>query len=148
EVHFAPFLLRPETPPEGMPARNVRPADAPQSPMEERGERLGLKFNRGRKITSNSHLALEAAEFASEYSPDIWAFHKRMFKAYFEDLEDIGDVETVIRVSAEAGVPADALRAALDEGRYRERVDEGITWSRQIGVTAIPTFVFGERYGM
>jgi predicted DsbA family dithiol-disulfide isomerase len=27
-------------------------------------------------------------------------------------------------------------------------VDEGIAWSRQIGVTAIPTFVFNQRMGM
>ena len=146
-MYFAPFLLRPETPPTGMPARRIVAADAPPSPMEERGKQLGITFTRGRTWASNSHLALEAAEFASEYG-DIWAFHRAMFKAYFEDLKDIGDIETVLQAGRDAGLPADDLRAALEEGRYRERVDEGIAWSRGIGVTAIPTFVFNERYGI
>jgi predicted DsbA family dithiol-disulfide isomerase len=131
-----------------MPSRRVVPPDAPPTPVEERGKRLGLTFTRGRKITSNSHLALEAAEFANEYSVDPWGFHKRMFKAYFEDLEDIGDLETLVRIGADAGVDAEGMREALTEGRYRQRVDEGIDWSRGIGVTAIPTFVFNERYGI
>ena len=147
DAQFAPFLLRPETPPEGMPARRIVPPEAPPTPVEERGERLGITFKRGRTTTSNSHLALEAAEFAFEYG-DGWRFHRAMFKAYFEDLEDIGDLETVVRVGASAGLDAASLRSALEDRRYRERVDEGIAWSRAIGVTAIPTFVFNEQYGM
>ena len=130
-----------------MPSRRITPVDAPKSAMEERGERLGIKYSRGRTWSSNSHLALEAAEFASEYG-DAWRFHKRMQKAYFEDLEEIGDLETVVRIGVDAGLPEESLRDALAEGRYRERVNQGIQWSRSIGVTAIPTFVFNERYGI
>jgi len=147
DVQFAPFYLHPETPPEGMPSRRIVPPEAAPTQMEERGEGLGIKFSRGRKWSSNSYLSLQAAEFAFQYG-DIWRFHRRMFKAYFTDLEDIGDLETVVRIGADAGLDADALRAALQDGRYRPQVDEGIGWSRQIGVTAIPTFVFNERLGM
>lgn len=146
-MDFAPFLLRPDIPPGGGPARRIVAAEAPPTPMEQRGEGMGLRFNRGRTETSYSHVALEAAEFATEHG-DPWRFHKAMFKAYFEDLKDIGNIETVIGVGEEAGLDVGSLRAALEEGRYRERVDEGIAWSRSIGVTAIPTFVFNERYGM
>jgi predicted DsbA family dithiol-disulfide isomerase len=130
-----------------MPARRIVAPDAPETPMERRGEGLGIKFSRGRTTTSNSHLALEAAEFAVEYG-DPWAFHRRMFKAYFTDLEDIGVLENVVRIGAEAGLAEKDLRAALEEGRYRQRVDEGINWTRSIGVTAIPTFVFNQRFGV
>jgi len=130
-----------------MPARRVTPPEAPPTPMELRGQNLGITFNRGRALTSNSHLALEAAEFAGERG-DPWPFHRRMFKSYFEDLEDIGQIETVVRAGVEAGLPEDELRLALTQGTYRERVDEGIHWSRSIGVTAIPTFVFNQRFGM
>jgi predicted DsbA family dithiol-disulfide isomerase len=148
DVHFAPYLLRPETPPGGMPARRITAADAPQTPMELRGEKLGIRFKRGRTTTSYSHLALEAAEFAFQYSEDPWAFHRRLFRAYFEDLEDIGDVEVLVRLADEMGVDSKSLREALADRRFEAEVDEGIAWSRQIGVTAIPTFVFNERQGM
>ncbi len=147
DVEFAPFLLRPETPPEGMPSRRFVEPDAPPTAMEQRGKTLGLEFKRGRTWSSNSHIALEAAEFAGEHG-DRWAFHRAMFKAYFEDLLDIGDIETVVKIGASVGLDAEALRATLETGVYRDHVDEGIAWSQGIGVTAVPTFVFNEQYGM
>jgi predicted DsbA family dithiol-disulfide isomerase len=53
-----------------------------------------------------------------------------------------------VRVGAEAGLDATSLKQALDEGRFRARVQEGIDWSRAVGVTAIPTFIFDEKYGV
>jgi predicted DsbA family dithiol-disulfide isomerase len=147
EVEFAPFLLDPTTPPEGKPRRPLSNPLGPPSPLEERGQRLGITFARGRTIISNSHLALEGAEFAAERGL-AWPYHRAMLKAYFEDLEDIGKVDTVVRVGAEAGLEPGELREALESRRYRDQVDEGIAWSRSIGVTAIPTFIFAERYAM
>ena len=146
-MQFAPFLLDPMTPPEGKPRRQMTKPDDPPTPMEQRAATLGITFTRGRTWTSNSHLALEAAEFADEHG-DPLRFHRGMFKAYFEDLEDIGDLDTVVRIGAAAGLPEAELREALTSGQYRERVDEGIQWAQQLGVTAVPTFVLGERYGI
>jgi predicted DsbA family dithiol-disulfide isomerase len=131
-----------------MPARRIVPPEAEPTPMELRGEALGIKFTRGREISSFSHPALEAAEFAFQYSTDPWGFHRRLFKAYFEDLENIGDIDTLVRIADEFGVDGKSLREALVDRRYEKEVDDGIAWSRQIGVTAIPTFVFNQRMGM
>jgi predicted DsbA family dithiol-disulfide isomerase len=148
DVHFAPFLLRPETPLEGMPARRIVPPEAPPTPMEQRGQDLGIRFSRGRTWSSYSHLALEAAEFALQTSENAWAFHRRLFEAYFTDLENIGEIGVLVRLADESGVDGDRLREALTDRRLEAEVDQGITWSRQIGVTAIPTFIFNERAGM
>jgi predicted DsbA family dithiol-disulfide isomerase len=133
-----------------MPARRIVPPEAPPTPMEQRGEALGIKFTRGREISSYSHMALEAAEFAFQYSThaDAWAFHRRLFKAYFDELENLGDIEVLVRLAEECGLDAKSLREALADRRLEAEVDEGIAWSRQIGVTAIPTFVFNQRLGM
>ena len=130
-----------------MPARRIVLPDALPTPTEQRASTLDIRFARGRTRSANSFLSLQAAEFASQYG-DEWRFYRRMFKAYFEDLEDIGDLETVVRVGAEAGLDAGSLHQALTDGRHRQAVDDGVAWSRGIGVTAIPTFVFNERYGM
>ena len=133
-----------------MPARRIVPLEAPSTPMELRGEALGIEFKRGRVWSSYSHLALEAAEFGFQTSSSetAWAFHRRLFKAYFTELENIGDVSLLGRLADETGLDGAELRQALDERRYEAEVDEGIAWSRQIGVTAIPTFVFNQRTGM
>jgi len=124
----------------------TRPGD-PHTPIEQRATGLGIAFTRGREWTSNSHLALQAAEFAEEHG-DPLRFHRAMFRAYFEDLADIGTLDTVLRVGVEAGLPETELREALVSGRYRDAVDEGIQWARQIGVTAVPTFVLDGAYGI
>jgi predicted DsbA family dithiol-disulfide isomerase len=133
-----------------MPARRIVPVEAPPTAMEQRGEGLGIEFRRGRTWSSYSHLALEAAEFAMQTTSEeiAWAFHRRILKAYFTDLENIGDVEVLVRLAEETDIDAEGLRAALSERRYEAEVDQGIAWSRQIGVTAIPTFIFNERAGM
>ena len=46
------------------------------------------------------------------------------------------------------GLDSAELRTALEEGRYRQQVIDGINWSRSIGVTAIPTFIFDDQYGI
>ena len=139
-MQFTPYLLDPSTPPEGKPRRQMtRPGDPP-SAMEQRAAALGIAFTRGRTWTSNSHLALEAAEFAAEHG-DTNTFHRRVFKAYFEELADIGDIDMLVRLGAECGLPAGDLREALTGGRYRAGVDEELAWAQQVGVTAVPTFV-------
>jgi predicted DsbA family dithiol-disulfide isomerase len=147
EVRLEPYLLRPETPPEGIASRHVVPEGTPPTATEQRAGTLGIKFTRGRTWSSNSHYALEASAFAQEHG-DPWRFHRVMFKAYFEDLADIGEVETVVRIGDEAGLDTEALRQALTDGAYRQIVDEGIAWSRGIGVTAIPTFIFNDEFAI
>ena len=46
------------------------------------------------------------------------------------------------------GIDGKSLQEALNDRHFENEVDEGIAWSREIGVTAIPTFVFNERQGM
>ncbi len=147
-VRWAPFLLRPDVPPEGAPARYRRGADDAPSPVEERAVREGLRFARGRERTSYSRLALEATAFGEEAGLDDLALHRSLFRAYFEELADLGDPEVVVEAAARAGADPEGLRAALAERRHRERVEHGIAESRRAGVTGIPTFVFDDRFAL
>jgi predicted DsbA family dithiol-disulfide isomerase len=147
-VTWAPFLLDPSTPPEGKPARYRRGPDDPPSPAEERAARDGLRFVRGRERTSYSQLALEAAAFGEEVGLDANALHRSLFRAYFEELRDLGDPEAVVEAAARAGADPEALRAALTERRHRAEVERGVAQAQTLGVTGIPTFVFQGRYAI
>ena len=147
EVRHAPYLLDPTTPPEGKARRPMtRPKDPPTA-MELRAEALGIRFTRGRTWTSNTLLAHEGGEFAFEQGRD-WEYTRAMFKAYFEDLADIGKVDTVVAVGESAGLDGAALRQALEAGTYREAVAETIRWTREVGVSGVPTYVFAEKYAV
>jgi len=147
EVRWAPYFLDPSTPPEGKPRKPQTRPDDPPTRIEAMGEELGLHFSRGRTWTSNSHLALEATEFAAE-TPAAEAFHRAMFKAYFDDLEDIGAIDTIVRIAETAGLDGPALRDALETGAFRQQVDDGIDWARQAGVTGVPTFIIADRWAV
>lgn len=146
-MRFAPFLLDPSVPPEGKPRRQHSQPGDPPSALELRGESLGITFSRGREKTSYSIPALEAGEFATEHG-DALGFHRALFKAYFTDLVDISDPGILVEAAVAAGLDGGALADALETGQYRQQVIDGINWSRGIGVTAIPTFVFQEQHGI
>lgn len=146
-VRFAPFLLDPSVPPEGKPRRqHTQPGDPP-SALELRGQSLGITFARGRERTSYSIPALEAGEFATEHGHAL-RFHRELFKAYFTDLADISDPDLLVDAAVASGLDGGAMAGALATGQYRQQVIDGINWSRGVGVTAIPTFVFQEQYGI
>ena len=148
EVRWAPFLLDPSIPPEGRTREpRTKPGDPPTQ-LEERGERAGIAFRRGRTFTPNSQLALETAEYAQEAGHDGEALHRSLFRAHFEEQENLGDLETLVRIGGEAGLDGEDLREALTTGRFRQQVDHGIAWAQGVGVTGVPTFIFDEQYGV
>ena len=148
DVRWVPYLLDPTIPPEGKQRTPQTTADAPKSALELRGEASGITFRRGRAFTPNSHLALEAAEYAIDQGHDSDAFHRALFKAHFEDFDNIGDIDVLVRIGGEHGLDGGDLREVLESGSYRDTVDHAIEWARSVGVTGIPTFVFNEKYAV
>ena len=57
-------------------------------------------------------------------------------------------LDFLVEVGQSAGLDGDELRSSLENGDYRQQVIEGINWSRSVGVTAVPTFVFDDQYGV
>ena len=85
---------------------------------------------------------------ASEAGIDDKPLHRALYKAHFEDLEDVSDIEVLVRIGAENGLDAGELRTVLETRRYEEAVDDAIGWAQSIGVTAVPTFIFDGRHGV
>ena len=148
DVRWAPYLLDPTIPPDGKPREPQTRADTPKSHLEEMAEARGLTFKRGRSFTPNTHLALETVEFAYDHGQHCDDLHRALFKANFEDFDNLGDADQLVRIASDHGIDGDELRQALDSGQYRTQVDEQIQWARNVGVTGIPTFIFDYQYAM
>jgi predicted DsbA family dithiol-disulfide isomerase len=97
-----------------------------------------------RDWVSNSRPALEAAEFARD-AGKFDPFHRGVFSAYHAEGKDIGKREVLREIAITAGLDADEMIAALDDGRYRERVQEDVDLSREIGLSGVPAFIIGDR---
>lgn len=144
DVEWHPFELRPGTPAEGIPMERVvgrgRHTSGYLAYLGDAAARAGIEM-RPRTILPNSRPALEAAEFAREAGA-FEPLHRALFRAYFEDGEDIGDEEVLARLAGECGLDPDGLAAALRERRYEELVDEKVRWAYQQNLGGVPAFIF------
>jgi predicted DsbA family dithiol-disulfide isomerase len=93
-----------------------------------------------RTHTYNGDLAHEANVWARENGHGD-ALHREIFRAYFIRNENIGAIDVLVAMAAGIGLDGQGLRQALVERRYRDEVLAEYAESREIGVTAVPTFV-------
>jgi predicted DsbA family dithiol-disulfide isomerase len=142
-VHFP---LHPDTPAEGRAmaefyAERQLDPEAMYARMKRLMDAEGLPYGR-RTHTYNSRLAQELGKWA-DTQPGGAALHDALYRAYFVDARNIGDVDVLIDVAQAVGLPADEARAVLAERRFKAAVDQDWAKSRTYGVTGVPTFVAG-----
>jgi len=101
---------------------------------------LGVTIHVPQDRVTNSRLALAGGLYARN-AGRFDAYHRAIFAAYFEQQRDVGALDTVVAVGAEAGLDGAGLRAALEEHRYAEEVIRLRVEAEELGVAAIPTFV-------
>jgi predicted DsbA family dithiol-disulfide isomerase len=143
-LHWLPYELRPE--PEPLPRMEGSDLERFRGNWE-RGvaplaERYGLEMHFP-PYKPRSRWAHEAAEFARDRD-QFDAMRSALFQTFFVANRNIGEIEVLSDVAAGLGLDGQELRAALDEGRYTQRVRELEAISWQLGVRAVPTMVFGD----
>lgn len=145
-LRWVHFPLHPETPNEGRTLEELfagrgMDIEAMQAQMRERMEAEGLPYGR-RTHTYNSRLAQELGAWA-DTQPGGEALHAALYRAYFVDARNIGDLEELVSIASDVGLDAAAAREVLEQRSFSERVDEDWALSRRYGVTGVPTFVAG-----
>jgi predicted DsbA family dithiol-disulfide isomerase len=142
EDEWAPYQLRPHTPPEGIPYADLFPgADMTEryANLNKAGAPFGIIFGE-RTFLSNSRQALEAGEYARDQGR-FHSFHERVFRAYFTELLDIGDRQVLLEIARETGLDQQELNSRLRDAFYSKRLAEAVQDAGAVGVTAVPTFI-------
>ncbi|CAM2157174.1 DsbA family oxidoreductase [Pararobbsia alpina] len=99
---------------------------------EERGLTMRLP-----PVQPRSRKAFEAVLFARDEGRfDV--VHRALFKAFFEDGLDIGDVDVLLDIAATCGLDPESLEEALNEGRYTDAVMEDERLAGEVGITGVP----------
>lgn len=139
-VRWHAFQLQPDIPPEGLDAESYFTAKfgGPERIAEIHGrveaeaarEGLELRFDL-QKRAPNTRLAHRAIKLA----PDPEAALDNLFAGHFQQGEDIGDRDTVLRLVPGLDV------AALDADGGADEVDADLEVAARIGVTGVPFFV-------
>ena len=156
-VTWRAFMLNPTMPPQGMDRReylaakfgNDAGARLVYGQVEAAGLEEALAFEFGAiertPSTVDSHRLIA---LAAELGADQDAVVERLFRAYFLEGRDIGDLETLVELAAGAGLDAATARDRLasDAGVEAVRAEDAI--AREAGIEGVPMFVFDRRYAV
>jgi predicted DsbA family dithiol-disulfide isomerase len=145
QISWLPFQLNPDMPKEGMPRAEYRKAkfgslersQALDARVIAEGKSEGIDFAFERiQRTPNTLAAHRLIALAENQSAVVDA----LFKAYFEEAKDIGDPEVLADIAAKCGVTG-----WPEQARDVSELEEGV---RELGISAVPTFIFDRKLGV
>lgn len=149
EVHWHPFQLNANLPPEGRdwePYVRERFGSLDrfremQAQLVEVGREVGIPFAFEKvKKAVNTFAAHRLIALAAAEGKQMEVV-ERLFSGNFVEGRDIGDHETLAAIAAEAGMDREAVAKALGEGGGEREVRQGLEMAHQIGVQGVPFFI-------
>lgn len=154
-LHFQPFELNPQMPPEGQDivehiaqkyGSTPEQMERNREGIRARGAELGFTFNmdkRGRIYnTFDAHRLLHWAEIEGRQH----ALKQALFAAYFTDGRNPNDREVLVDVATKAGLDASQAREILESGRYADEVRQHEQFYTRQGISAVPSVIINDKY--
>lgn len=152
-VHWIPYFLNPETPPEGDPYRAFleKKFGGPErlaaiwTRVNEAGKNAGLEFAfdkiKLRANTLNAHRLIH--RFQQRGDADVVV--ERLFAAHFQHGVHISDPLLLAEIAAECGDDRAAVLAYLSSTEGRDEVLAQARQAQESGVSGVPFFIFNGR---
>ncbi len=108
---------------------------------------VGLHYDFDKAIINNTMMAHRLLHFAKTKGLQN-ELKERVFKAYYTEGENVGDVATLVKLATEVGLNADEARQVLESDAYEEDVRKDQYYAHQIGVQGVPFYVFNDKYAV
>ncbi|UYK41512.1 DsbA family oxidoreductase [Microbacterium terricola] len=96
---------------------------------------------------TNTVKAHELLHFAKEHGRQH-ELAERLMSGYFTEGRHLGREDELVSLATDAGLEADAARAALQSGRYLDAVRADQAQARAYGISGVPFFVIDGKYGV
>ena len=154
-IHFQPFELNPQMPPEGQDvAEHIAQKYGStreqlvrnQETIRARGEQLGFTFDMSKRSrvynTFDAHRLLHWAELEGRQHE----MKRALFAAYFTAGRNPSDREVLIDLAAQVGLDAQRAREVLESGLYADEVRERERFYGERGIQAVPSVIVNDKY--
>lgn len=145
-IEYLPFELteppKPQVDTYNDPERRARYARE----LEPLCRQVGLQMCLPPKVVPRPYtrLAFQGLYEAREQGAEA-AYCHRIFRAYFEEERDIGSLEELVSLAAEAGLEPETFRSALESGKWDVEEREAVRRGKQdLQVCVVPTLFLGE----
>ena len=155
-VSWRPFQLNPDMPAEGMTRDDYvrakfgggdRPRQIYQA-IAESGREAGIEFQFARiRRTPNTVLSHRLVHWSAKNERQEEVVGE-LFKAYFEEGLDIGDLEVLVECAARAGLDLDLTRRFLQSDEGRQEVVASDVYARRLGINGVPCFIVNRKYAV
>ena len=155
DIHFQPFELNPQMPPEGQDiAEHIaqKYGSTPeqmtrnQEGIKARAAALGFEFNLDKRSriynTFDAHRLLHWAKLEGLQH----ALKSALFAAYFTEGRNPSDREVLIDVATQAGLDPTRAREILESGLYADEVREREQFYGRAGIHAVPSVIVNDKY--
>jgi predicted DsbA family dithiol-disulfide isomerase len=153
-VKWRPYRLDPTVPKGGMDRRAYMRAKFGDDPMRivemhkliaAEGEKEGIAFDfaaiQRRPNSLDSHRLIRWAEAAGVQDDVV----ERLFIAYFENGEDIGDIRVLADIADICGMDGVEVARMLESDTDIALVEREDQIAHEMGVTGVPAMIFGNR---
>jgi predicted DsbA family dithiol-disulfide isomerase len=147
----APRVLPPETCYAERLARKYGTSPAQGQAMVERmvqiaaADGVAMDFERIRPgNTFDAHRLLHWAHTRGVQD----ALKERLLRAYLCEGQPIGEPEALVRLAGDVGLDVDEAQGVVAGDAFAEAVRADLEVARQLGMSGVPFFVFGRRFGV
>lgn len=107
-------------------------------------ERYGLEIDTG-PFGIDSRPALVGAKFAEAQGVGE-PFHDAVFRAYWQDAQNIEDLEVLAGLATAVGLDRDQFLAALDDPQNQQAMLADVEQAFQYGLSGVPALVYNNKY--
>jgi predicted DsbA family dithiol-disulfide isomerase len=146
-IRYRTFFLDPNVPEEGLPFREFMASikgphavDQMLQHVTQAGRAAGLSFHfdrvKYRPNTLASHILIKLAP--AERTGDIV---DAVYKAYFEDGQDIGNLEVLAAIAEQHGLDPREVKEQMIAGAKQEEIEEDLAYAGELNITGVPFFV-------
>lgn len=156
KVTWQPFELNPQMPRAGIDRKTYRVAkfgswaasQAMDARVAEAGAGEGITFNFDAMAkTPNTFDAHRLIWFATEAGKQSEVV-EQLFRGYFVEGADVGDLSTLVRIAEICDLPAEATRSFLESDAGTKEVARSASHAQESGVSGVPTFIINETYAI
>lgn len=158
EIHFQPFELNPDMPPEGQDINehlSQKYGSTPEQLQQTReairlrGAALGFEFSIGKRDriynTFDAHRLLHWAGL--EGAPDTQkALKLALFSAYFTEGLSPALHEVLVQKASAVGLDPVRALAVLESGEYADEVRQEETFYTSHGINSVPAIILNDRH--
>jgi predicted DsbA family dithiol-disulfide isomerase len=155
EIHWRPFELNPDMPPEGQNLRDhltekygisAKESEENRRNITERGVEVGFEFRFSDDLRMHNTFKSHQLLYWARQHGRMHELKLALFSAHFTKGRDLSDDTVLADIAAEIGLDRAEALTLLEDQRFATDVRDAQRISREQGIQGVPAMIFNDRH--